>query len=178
VDRSSGPSRGTLYVTYPDGRNHIVPDKNAASGTYAYPDIFVAKSTNAGQSFTVLGAINPTPKDFRGIGRDQFLPGIAVDNDGEVAVCYYDRQNDRANLRVDRYCSVSSNQGKSWKAQIASNTNWLPTSNRDPLDPNGGGYAISDYDALTSDFLRQGDGFFGAFIVEISGNQNVVATKF
>src|SRR6202158_3156068 len=176
VDRCGGASRGTVYVTYPDGRNHVVPDANSASGTYAYPDIFVAKSSNSGHSFRVLGAISPTPKDFTGVGRDQFLPGVAVDNDGEVAVCYYDRRNDRADLRVDRFCSVSNNQGKSWKANQVSKLDWLPSFNVDPLNP--AGFAISEYDALTSDFLRHNDGFFGAFIVEISGNQNVVATKF
>jgi hypothetical protein len=176
VDRSAGHSRGTIYVTYPDGRHHVVPDANSPSGTYAYPDVFVAKSTNSGRSFAVLGAISPAPKDFTGLGRDQFLPAIAVDNDGEVAVCYYDRRNDRADLRVDRFCSVSQNQGKHWKDQQASKVNWLPSFNVDPLDPTG--FAISEYDALTSDFLRHNDGFFGAFIIEINSNQNVVATKF
>jgi hypothetical protein len=176
MDRSHGPSRGTIYVAYPDGRDRVTPDANSATGTYAYPDIFVAKSTNSGASFAVLGAISRAPRDFRGIGRDQFLPGVAVDKDGEVAVCYYDRRNDSADLRVDRFCSTSSNQGKTWSDQQVSNLHWLPSLNTDPLDPSG--YSIGDYDALTSDFMLHGDGFFGAFIVEISGNQNVVATKF
>jgi hypothetical protein len=178
VDRSAGASRGAIYVTYPDGRNHVVADANSASGIYAYPDIMVAKSTNAGKSFTLLGAINPTPKDFTGIGRDQFLPSVAVDKDGEVAVCYYDRQYDRADLRVDRYCSVSKDEGKLWSGERVSNLNWLPSQNTDPLNPGGGGYVISEYDALTADFLRRGEGFFGAFVVEVSANQNVVASKF
>src|SRR5712671_395201 len=75
VDRSHGPSRGTIYVVYPDGRNKIGADNSSASGRYAYPDIFVAKSTNSGRSFSLLGGVSRTPKDFRGIGRDQFLPG-------------------------------------------------------------------------------------------------------
>lgn len=177
VDRSPGHARGTIYLAYPDGRHHTVADATAASRIYAYPDIFVAKSTNAGKSFAVLGAISPVPANFRGLGRDQFLPGIAVDKDGELAVCYYDRKDDRADLRVDRFCSVSSTQGKTWQARQASDLNWLPSQNRDPLNP-GAGYAISEYDALTTDFLRRDDGFFGAFVIEISGNQNVVATKF
>jgi hypothetical protein len=105
------------------------------------------------------------------------LPGVAVDNDGEVAVCYYDRRNDSADLRVDRFCSVSNNQGKTWADRQVSNVHWLPSLNADPLN-SGGTYGISEYDALTSEFTLHGDGFFGAFIVEISGNQNVVATKF
>jgi hypothetical protein len=176
VDRSNKPSRGTIYVTYPDGRNRIIANRNTATGTYAYPDIFLAKSTNAGRSFAVLGAVSPVARNFAGIGRDQFLPGVAVDKDGEVAVCYYDRRDDRSDLRVDRFCSLSRNQGRSWTNYQASHQNWLPMPDLDPLSPTGG--RISEYDALTSDFLARGDGFFGAFIVEISGNQNVVATKF
>ena len=45
----------------------------------------MAKSTNSGRSFTALGAVSPTPKDFTGLGGDQFLPAIAVDKDGVVA---------------------------------------------------------------------------------------------
>jgi hypothetical protein len=177
VDRGNGPSRGTVYITWPDGRNHIVPDANAPSRTYAYADIFVAKSTNQGASFRVLGAVSDTPKDFRGVGRDQFLPGVAVDKDGQVAVCYYDRRNDRANLRVDRYCSVSENQGKSWEDRRVSTVNWMPAVDADPLNPNPGD-AVGEYDALTSEFLLHGDGFFGAFEIEMTGNPDIVATKF
>jgi hypothetical protein len=177
VDRTNRPSRGTVYLTWPDGRDKIVRDANAPSGTYAYPDIFAAKSTSFGESFKILGPISRTPKDFSGVGRDQFLPGIAVDKDGEVAVCYYDRRNDRANLRIDRYCSVSGNEGKSWKDLRASDLNWMPTPDLDPLDPRPGA-AIGKYDALTSEFLLHSDGFFGAFEIEIGGNPNIVAKKF
>lgn len=177
VDRSHGLSRGTIYVVYPDGRDKIMADANSASGIYGYPDIFLAKSVNSGKSFSVLGAISRTPRAFRGIGRDQFLPAVAVGQDGEVAVCYYDRRNDISDLRVDRFCSVSSNQGKTWVDQQTSNLQWLPSANADPLNP-GGAFAISEYDTVTSDFTHHSVGFFGAFIVEVNGNQNIVATKF
>src|SRR5260370_28109964 len=132
VHRTNRSSCGTVYIAWPDGRNHIVPDRNAPSGTYAYPDLFVANSTNLGASFKVLGAVSPTPKDFRGIGRDQFLPAIAVDNDGEVAVCYYDRRSDPANLRVGHFCSISKNQGKTWTDLALSTLAWLPTPTLNP----------------------------------------------
>jgi hypothetical protein len=177
VDRSSGPSHGAIYVTWPDGRDHIVPDRNAPSGTYAYPDIFVAKSTNFGASFKVLGAVSPTPKTFRGIGRDQFLPTVAVDNDAEVAVCYYDRRNDPANLRVTHFCSISTNQGKTWTDLALSTLDWVPTPNLDPLN-SGGRADISDYDALTTEFFLHSDGFFASFITEQNAKQSVVAKKF
>ena len=177
VDRSRGKSRGDIYVTWPDGRDRIVPDASSPSGTYAYPDIFVAKCTNFGRSFRVLGAISPTPKTFSGIGRDQFLPGISVNKTGTVAVCYYDRRNDPANLRVDRYCSISRNQGTTWADRRASDLNWMPAYDPDPLDPTPGN-GIGKYDALTSEFLLHTDGFFGAFEIEIGGKPSIVAKKF
>jgi hypothetical protein len=178
VDRTTGASRGTIYLTWPDGRNRIVPDRNAPSGTYAHPDIFVAKSTNLGLSFKILGAISPTPKTFPSTsGRDQFLPTIAVDNDAEVAVCYYDRRNDPRNLRIGRYCSLSTNQGKTWTDTALSALDWVPTPNLDPLNPGGTG-SFSEYDALASEFFLRADGFFASFMIEQNGKQSVVAKKF
>ena len=177
VDRSNAPSRGTLYLAWPDARNKIVPDRAAPGGIYAYADVFIAKSTNFGRSFNVLGPVSRVPRNFSGVGRDQFLPGVAVDNDAEVAVCYYDRRNDSRNLRVDRYCSVSANQGKTWTDLRASALNWMPMNDPDPLDPTPGD-AIGKYDALASEFLLHTDGFFGAFEVEISGKPEIVAKKF
>jgi BNR repeat-like domain len=184
VDRSAGPSRGTLYVAWSDGRDNIRPD--LISGAYAYSDVFVAKSRDSGSSFTALGPISPTPPTFRGKGRDQFLPSIAVDRNGEVAVCYYDRRNDRTNMAIDRYCSVSSNQGLSWQDLRASSPSWVPL-NIDPLqylldDMVGTSFfsifAVIDYDTLTTDFLLTNDGFFGAFELQVNGNPDIVATKF
>jgi len=177
VDRSARPSRGTIYITWADGRNHVVPDNNAPAGAYSFADVFLAKSTTLGASFKTLGAISPTPADFRGIGRDQFLPAIAVDNNAKLAVCYYDRRNDRANLRVDRYCSVSDDQGTLWKDLQISALNWLPSANVDPLKA-GAQFDISEYDGLATDFLQQARGFFGSFVIEQGSNQDVVAKKF
>ena len=184
VDRSNGPSRGTVYVAWSDGRDNIRPD--LTSGAYAYSDVFVAKSTDSGASFTALGPISPTPSTFRGKGRDQFLPGIAVDRNGEVAVCYYDRRNDPANMAIDRYCSVSFNQGLSWQDLRASTPSWVPL-NIDPLHyvlddmvgtPFFSIFAVVDYDTVTSDFLLTNPGFFGAFELQVNGNPDIVATIF
>jgi len=184
VDRSTSPTRGTVYVAWSDGRDNIKPD--FLSGAYAYSDVFVAKSTDSGASFAVLGPISPTPSTFRGKGRDQFLPAIAVDRNGEVAVCYYDRRNDHSNMAIDRYCSVSFNQGLSWQDLRASSPSWVPL-NIDPLQYVLDGlmgtsffsiFTVIDYDTLTTDFLLTNDGFFGAFELQVDGNSNIVATKF
>jgi hypothetical protein len=175
VDRSNGPSKDTVYITYSDGINNIVPDIGSFGGTYAYPDVVVAKSTDGGASFTTPVAVSPTPGSFTGNGRDQFFPGIAVDKDGHVAVCYYDRRGDEDNSIIDRYCSVSHNRGASWTESRASNSNWVPAHGNDNIiNP----VYMGDYDALTSDFLLQSGGFFGTFEIQDNGNPDVVGKKF
>lgn len=175
VDRSKGSSRGTIYITWSDGRNNIVPDIESLTGTYAYPDILVAKSTDLGASFSTPNAVSPTAASFAGTGRDQFFPGIAVDGDGHVAVCYYDRRSEPENTFIDRFCSVSHNHGASWTEQRVSHSNWMPLHSADGLINTT---YIGDYDALTSDFLLGNDGFFGTFEIQIDGNPDVFAKKF
>jgi hypothetical protein len=176
VDRTNGPSRGSLYITWSDGKNNIRPDALALSGMYAYPDIVFVKSTDKGLTFTAPVSVSPQPPGFTGPGRDQFFPGIAVDPLGKVAVCYYDRRNDPANMSIDRYCSVSLNHGASWQDLRASSPSWLPNQADSFIAFAGRG--IGQYDALTSDFLQLNPGFFGAFVIEEEGNPNIVARKF
>jgi hypothetical protein len=175
IDRTNKSSRGTLYVAWSDGRNNQVVDISSFTGTYAYPDILVAKSTDSGQTFTSPTTVSPTPADFDGAGRDQFFPGIAVDSDGHVGVCYYDRREESDNSVIDRYCTVSRNHGASWDEQRVSSSEWLPLHNADGLINT---VYIGDYDALTSDFLLGREGFFGAFEIQTNGNPDVFAKKF
>jgi len=174
VDRSRGSSRGTVYITWSDGINNIVQDLLLFFDTYAYPDVMVAKSTDGGQTFTAPTAVSPTSRNFTGRGRDQFFPGVAVDRRGNVGLCYYDRRRDPANTVIDRYCSVSENHGASWGEQRVSEASWVPAHAADGVINLN---YIGDYDALTSDFLLQNGGFFGAFEVQTKGNPDVVAAK-
>lgn len=175
VDRTNGPTRGTLYITWSDGKNNVIPDIQSFTGTYAFPDVVVAKSTDFGVSFGSPNAVSPTPGSFTGSGRDQFFPGIAVDKSGKVAVCYYDRRNNPENTVIDRYCSVSNNQGATWTEQRVSSSNWVPAHGTDALINS---VYIGDYDALASDFLLGNEGFFGTFEIQINGNPDVFAKKF
>jgi hypothetical protein len=175
VDRSNTASRGSLYVAWSDGRNNVVADLGSPTGTYAYPDVLVAKSTDLGRTFSSPRTVSPTPADFTGSGRDQFFPGIAVDKGGRVGVCYYDRRNAPSNTVIDRYCSVSGNHGASWVEQRVSSSNWSPVHDADTLINTA---YIGDYDAITSDFLLGNEGFFGSFEIQSGGNPDVYARKF
>lgn len=174
IDRSRGSSRGTIYVAWSDGIDNVVQDLPVFFGTYAYPDVMVAKSVDGGHTFTVPQAVSPQPSNFTGRGRDQFFPGLAVDRRGAVGVCYYDRRQDPQNTVIDRYCSVSQNHGASWQEHRVSAANWIPAHASDGVINLT---YIGDYDALTNDFLLQNGGFFGAFEVQTNGNPDVVAAR-
>jgi hypothetical protein len=137
--------------------------------------VVISKSTDKGLTFSKPQAISPTPANFAGTGRDQFFPGVAVDKDGHVGVCYYDRRAEAANTVIDRYCSVSIDHGRSWAEQRVSASNWVPAHDADSLiNPS----YMGDYDALTSDTLGTNGGFLGAYEVENQGNPDVFAKRF
>jgi len=174
VDRSSGSSQGTVYVAWSDGINNIVQDLPILFGAYAYPDVMVAKSVDGGQTFTAPTAVSPQSPTFTGRGRDQFFPGLAVDRRGYVGLCYYDRRQEPVNTAIDRYCSFSQDHGASWQEQRVSHAGWTPAHAADGVINLS---YIGDYDALTSDFLLQHSGFFGAFEVQTDGNPDVVTAS-
>jgi hypothetical protein len=150
----------------------LFPD--LSSGTYNYGDIFVTSSSD-GVNWSTAVPVSPMDPAFTGRGRDQFMPGVAVDSTGAVAVCYYDRRNDPINNNVDRYCSVSRDHGASWVDQRMTLASWTPTHFSDAiLSPD----YMGDYDALTTDFLQTSTGFFGAFQIHTNGNPDVWGERF
>ena len=174
VDRSASRTRGAVYVAWSDGAANIVQDLPVFFGAYAYPDVRVASSTDGGVTFSPGITVSPTPERFTGRGRDQFFPGIAVDKRGRVGVCYYDRRQRPDNSRIDRYCSVSENGASSWEEEQASEFGWVPMHGADGvINP----LYIGDYDAVSSDFLLQHDGFFSSFEVEFAGNPDVLGYR-
>src|SRR6185436_13778880 len=106
------PTSGNVYVAFGDGGLGIGADE-PVFGFYSYADAFVARSTDGGVTFDVPRKVNsnlepalpPLPGEKH--GTDQFSPAIAVDKTGAVGVCWYDRRNDPANFKIDRYCARS-----------------------------------------------------------------------
>jgi hypothetical protein len=76
VDTSSGPNRGTLYLTWIDKRNND-------------PDVFCSSSRD-GKTWSEPVRIND---DEKGNGKDQIFHWSAVDPaDGSINVIFYDRR--------------------------------------------------------------------------------------
>lgn len=148
VDRSASSNRGEIYVTW----------AGAPSGTYT--DVLVSDSLNSGASFSFPRPISPTPAV--GAGRFQTNPVIAVDFDGQVAVCFYNTPaNSPASSSVYSYnCATSFNHAASWAVALVKNG--VPVGN----------------DAVITDFLLHNDGFMTTFEVQVNGTRSVVGQKF
>lgn len=155
-----GSKKQDVYVAWADGRDNQIPDGANFFGTYNFGDILLSRSRDGGLTWSPPRAISPTPPSFKGAGRDQFIPGIAVDHDGTIAVCYYDRRNDPANNALDRYCSISQDQGQSFHDVRLSPKSWDFAQNWDRF-----AFWLGDYDTVTPRSFGAGDGFFGSFAV-------------
>ncbi len=145
VDRTS--STHIIYLTW------------SGSPTGTYTDVLVSDSLNYGLSFSFPRPISAAPA--AGTGRFQTSPVLAVDNDRQVAVCFYATpSNTPTSTSVYSYsCATSFNRAASWTVQRLASS------------------APVGYDAVTSDFLLHNDGFFTAFDLQVSGQRHVVGEK-
>ena len=144
VDRTHSPHRGQIFLTW----------SGEPAGTYT--SVLESDSLNAGLSFSFPRPINGTPG--AGLGRFQANPVIAVDNDGQVQICYYNTPtNTPTSTSVYSYnCATSFNHAATWQLRRVANS------------------APVGYNAVTSDFLTHHDGFFTAFELQTNGTRRVV----
>jgi hypothetical protein len=161
VDHSGTASDGTLYITWADGRDKIVPDVLGIQGAYAYDDVLLRQSFDGGNTWGFSPIrVNSDFQPRLGSGRDHYQAGIAVDNRGFVGVCWYDRRQDNENFAIRRHCGESTNNGFSWTDADIGLQPFAPTHGGDIfINP----IYMGDYDQMTSDFLNQNSGFIGAF---------------
>jgi hypothetical protein len=161
VDHSGTSSDGTLYITWADGRDKIVPDPLAIQGFYAYDDVFLRSSTDGGKTWGFSPIkVNSDFQPRLGSGRDHYQSGVSVDSRGFVAACWYDRRADWENFAIRRHCGESTNGGFTWTDADIGLQAFAPTHGIDILiNP----IYMGDYDQMTSDFLNQNSGFIGAF---------------
>jgi hypothetical protein len=176
VDRSATPTRGNLYIAWTDSRYLRYPDLASITGYYGYADALVMVSSNRGRTWGTPVRINQNMEPLpNGRGTDQYMPGVAVDNTGRVAACFYDRRRDPRNFYFDRYCAISTNGGRTWTdaRQTPSSSPPFHGTDRD-INPS----YMGDYDGMASDFMGANSGFAGAFqIISAYGDSDVFAVK-
>jgi len=119
VDRTSTPSRGSLYITWHDGRNLSQVDPLADPGCelgaprYCFGDVFITRSTTRGATWSSPVQIN----DDDGLAVDQFFPAVEVDRKGTVWAPYHDRHQDPRNFLIDASLARSADRGMTWRAE-------------------------------------------------------------
>ncbi len=111
------PINGEVYVAY----NSNPPGVDQS-------DIYFVRSTDGGRTWSEPVRVN----DDR-TSQDQFMPAMAISPDGTLAVIWYDRRLDRANLKFDVYMAVSRDGGRTWlpNKRITTVSSEVP-----PLGPN------------------------------------------
>jgi hypothetical protein len=130
VDRTISSFRGAIYLTW----------SGMPRGTTT--EVLMSDSLNQGVSFSFPRAVRGTS-----VGT-QINPVVAVDNDGQVATCYYVTGTNTPTSSSNYFynCLTSFNHAATWASYQKLGTS-----------------APLGLDALTSDSLLQNHGFFTAF---------------
>jgi hypothetical protein len=118
-----GPSRITpIYVVFSDSRN----------GDY---DVFLTSSFNKGETWTPAVRVNDDPLSN---GKIQYWPWISVNNEGKIAIVYYDTRNTPNNTIIEAYLATSTDQGVTF-------TNELLSTQQSPTNQPNGDVRFGDY---------------------------------
>jgi hypothetical protein len=135
VDISNGPDRGTIYITW---SNIGTPGENTGSDI----DVYVAKSTNGGDTWSEAIRVNQDPS---GLGKQHYFPWIACDaSNGVLSVVFYDDRN-VGSTDIEVFCANSDDGGETWEDFKVSDVSSTPT----PIPGLAEGY-FGDYLGITA----------------------------
>jgi hypothetical protein len=101
----------TVYAVWNDGRWDASFTLFGHAGRHG--DIAFSRSTDGGTTWSAPVRVNDDPP---GNGADQFLPALAVRDDGTIGVTWYDRRDDPAHYLYHLYYSQSTDGGVTWSA--------------------------------------------------------------
>jgi hypothetical protein len=150
VDYSTGPHRGRLYMTWQDHDDNPHGDDL----------IRLSYSDDGGLTWSNPVTVNDTPSNT--FTDQAFEPAVHVNDDGVVAVSYYDFRNDTSGdgqLTTDHWIAHSHDGGATWTTDHLAG----------PFDmhqaPYARGYFVGDYQGLDS----QGSAFRALFTLATPG---------
>ena len=131
---------GTLYVVY-DAYNDAPQPASDSDGKTA--DAMLIRSTDGGNTFSAPVKVNQDDTNA-----DQFQAHVAVADDGQLDVTFFDRRHDPANLYVDEYLAQSEDKGRTFKEARLSHDLSDPAINP-PVSPSG--EFFGDYQGALAD---------------------------
>jgi hypothetical protein len=138
VDRSDGPNRGMIYITWAESRNGLDAD------------VFVLKLSPPNGGRPQIGLpirVNPA-----GGGSDQFFPWLSVDPaSGDVNVVFYDRRDDPGTQLFNMYNARSTDGGASFSENTrVSGVSSDPRVQASVRGSTGAAVGIGDYIGVTA----------------------------
>ena len=121
-DISNSPFHGNIYINWTDQRNGDV-------------DVFIAKSTDGGNTWSAPVRVNDDPP-----GNDQFFSWMTIDRaNGDIYVIFYDRRGYYNNY-TDVYIARSTDGGETFENLKISESPFFPYSS----------YFFGDYTNITA----------------------------
>lgn len=138
ADRSSGPNRGMIYVTWAESVNR------------SDADIFLKKLTPPNGDRPIVSPLVRVNNDNS--GTDQFFPWVSVDSKtGAVEVAFYDRRDNPGSVMMNTYLARSTDGGASFPQNIRVSSAFSdPRIQANVLGANSNPIGIGDYIAVTS----------------------------
>ncbi|PSL07018.1 hypothetical protein CLV30_102407 [Haloactinopolyspora alba] len=155
------PNNGNLYVVWQDARFSAAEAGGFGDPTRLVDEIAFMMSTDGGSTWSDPIKINQTPTELPLGNRQAFVPMVRVNDDGVVAVSYYDfRNNDPDDGVGDDLGEASTDQFVvHCHADCSNPASWTPAgevrvtdSSFDTADlPFAGGFFPGDYVGLGTD---------------------------
>jgi hypothetical protein len=138
------PNSGNLYAVWADAR---------FSSKYSADGIAFSMSTDGGKTWSDPIQVNQTPTNIPAANQQAFLPAVAVNSDGTVAVTYYDFRNNTAaaGLPTDYWLAHASGdftKPASWTADEKRLTDTSFDLEKAPQTSRG--YFLGDYEGLAA----------------------------
>ena len=118
----SGTRVSPIYVVFSDARN----------GDY---DVFLTSSFDKGTTWTQAVRVNDDPLSN---GKIQYWPWISVNDEGKIAIVFYDTRNTPNNNIIEAYLATSTDQGVTF-------TNELLSTQQSPTNQPNGDVRFGDY---------------------------------
>ncbi len=138
VDRSDGPYRGTVYLTWADfaARTGRACGDACNPETACLTEVFLSRSFDGGQTWT-----DPTTLPDQVPGSDRYFPWSRVDSStGALYVAYKDSRLDPRRIGTDVYLSRSTDGALTWEAPLR-----LSSASS---DASGSSFQYGDYQGL------------------------------
>lgn len=170
VDRSKGENDGNIYITW--SANGI--NSKLLKGM----DIYFSKSTDGGANWSEPIVVNDDNMD----GVHNFYSNIAVNQNGIIAVSFYDRRRHQgvSGALTDYYIGISHDGGNTFKNHLVSST----PSRFSVIGSSNNGFGIGEYNSImmTEDYAypiwadgRTNNGNINIYMAKVSLDQNAAS---